>query len=212
MQRVRPLQTVCKLSGTRTAARGHTLLAALFTLAPLSACTLSTPVRVVTLDSLEAAPAEPIIGAERHLVGNAAALRPLCTALGPRLGLVQIRSRQDWRMLYELAPTLGPCPDLRAGTLVGIACWAGTPVDGEWPVELESIRVQAGGGLLKVHFCGGTYWPDGTACLVTDYVRGLASVLVVDVDGTSFYPDNSSEPRPAALLAPLPDIEAKPSI
>ncbi len=75
--------------------------------------------------------------------------------------------------------------------LVGIACWAGTPIDGGWPIQLETVRVQSGGGLLNAKFNGGSYLPDGTARLETDYVKGLATVLVVDIDGTSFYPELS---------------------
>lgn len=125
----------------------------------------------------------------RLVVADAEALRFLCTPLGPRLGLVEIHSPRQWEFLAQVAPQIGRCPDLRAGTLVGIACWAGTPVDGRWPVQLEAVQVHQGAGLLKARFRGGNYLPDGTARLETAYVEGLRAVLVVDVNGTDFYPN-----------------------
>jgi hypothetical protein len=153
------------------------------------ACTYNRGPRTVTLSSLESAPVQPISGAGRHLVADSEALKSMCTPLGPRLGLLQVRTVRDWELLRAAVPNAGPRPDLSRGMLVGVACWAGTPVNGAWPIELESIQVRSGGGLLKASFEGGTYLPDGTARLETDYVTGLQAVLAVDVNGTSFYPE-----------------------
>lgn len=183
---------VCKV-GAVWGGRAGTALGVLFAGLVLSGgCAAQRPVTVVTLASLEAAPVEPLNGGQRHVVTDADALRTMCTPLGPRLGLLQVRSRREWDRLAAVAPNIGPCPDLRRGTLVGLACWAGTPLDGGWPIELDGIQLQSGGGLLKARFHGGTYLPDGTARLETDYVQGLGRVLVVDVNGTSFYPDQDS--------------------
>ncbi len=45
--------------------------------------------------------------------------------------------------------------------------------------------------LLNAKFNGSSYLSDDTAHLETDYVKALATVLVVDIDGTSLYPDLS---------------------
>ena len=74
--------------------------------------------------------------------------------------------------------------------MVGIACWAGEPVDGTWPVRVEGVRVQRGGGLVDATFRGGTYLPDGAAYIETAYVVGLRDVLGVQVNGTLFQPSD----------------------
>ncbi len=157
----------------------------------LPACAVSPPVKTVSLVSLEVAPIHAVVGGKRYVVSDPAALKTLCIPLGPRLGLLQVRSAGEWQLLSEAVPGIGPSPDLRRGTLVGIVCWAGTPIDGTWPVRLDAVRVCSGGGLMTATFQGGTYLPDGTVRLETDYVEGLRSVLVVDVNGTSFYPDDT---------------------
>lgn len=153
---------------------------------------MGRPMRVVTLESLEAAPTKPMRDTQRYVVSDPQTLQRLCTPLGPRLGLLQIKSARDWELLRRLVPEIGPCPDLTHGTMIGLACWAGTPLDGRWPIDLQSIQLRSGGGLISASFHGGTYLPDGTARLETTYVKGLNTVLVVDVDGTSFYPTESS--------------------
>jgi hypothetical protein len=49
--------------------------------------------------------------------------------------------------------------------------------------------VTDGGGLVNATFAAGSYLPDGTGYAETAYVDGLYAVLVVDVNGTSFYPE-----------------------
>lgn len=181
--------TLCKPPIDGPSRWGHLLAAAGVLALGLSACTYRAPVRTISLTALESAPSKPITDAARLLVADTEALRKLCTPLGPRLGLVQVRNPQEWALLKRAVPQLGPCPDFNAGIVIGLACWAGTPVDGTWPVELESIQLRQGGGLLRARFEGGTYLPDGTARLETDYVKGLRAVLAVDINGTSFYPE-----------------------
>jgi len=156
----------------------------------LPGCLLPPPTKTVTLSALEAAPATPLPGSQRLVASDSPALRSLCTPLGPRLGLLQVRNAADWRLYREVVPTAEKCPNLQRGSIVGIVCWAGTPLDGKWPVRVDAVKVEEGGGLLKARFHGGTYQPDGIAYLETGYVPGLRSVLVVSVNGTSFYPQD----------------------
>lgn len=188
---LRTLGSVCKPSaqaGQRSALRLCIALLA----AACSSCTATHPVRLVTLGALEAAPSFRPAEVTECAVLDVEKLRGLCTPLGPRLGLLQIRSQEDWGRLTSAVSGLGQCPDLTRGTLVGVGCWAGTPLEGECPVRLESVQLSDGGGLLTVHFAGGSFHPDGTGQLETGYVEGLQSVLVVDVNGTPFYPSFGS--------------------
>jgi hypothetical protein len=73
--------------------------------------------------------------------------------------------------------------------VVGLACWAGTPLDGQWPIDIACVRVHGGAGIVQARFIGGTFQPDGTAVLVTAHVPGLAAVLAADVNGTTFCPE-----------------------
>lgn len=152
-------------------------------------CAVAPRTQVITLEALLSAPALPVPDTRRVVAGDTETLRNLCTPLGPRLGLLQIHNRGEWERLAAIAPQLGRCPDLHAGTQIGLACWAGTPLEGQWPVMLDSVRVYEGGGLVAASFNGGSYLPDGSARLETGYVKGLRSVLVVNVNGASFYPE-----------------------
>jgi hypothetical protein len=144
---------------------------------------------MVSLESLETAPLRRIHHVQRHVVKDGAGLAQLAIHLGPRLGLIEIRNEQQWQALNEAVGGRLRRRDFSRGTLVGLASWAGTPVDEEWPIVLQTVQLSEGGGLLQSHFHGGTYLPDGTAYLETAYIENLRAVLVVDVDGTSFYPD-----------------------
>ena len=180
--RVRTAGTLCKRPAGPTR-----LLLQLAALTVLSACSLPSDPKTITMTALESAPLAAISGTERITVSDPAALRQLCKPLGPRLGLLQVRSAGEWDRLVHVAPQLGPRPDSGPGMLVGLACWAGTPVDGRWPVHIDAVRVCEGAGLLIAEFVGGSYLPDGTARLETAHVSDLAAVLVVDVNGTTFY-------------------------
>ena len=154
----------------------------------LVGCVGSLTPKTVSLQALEQAPpaaAQPVAHA---VVASADTLRGLCTPLGPRLGLIQIRSVAEWTRLARAAGLVQACPDLRRGMLVGLLCWAGTPVDGGAPIRIRSVHTKDGGGLLRAQFAGGSYLPDGTAYLDTEFVPDLNSVLAVDVNGTLFAP------------------------
>jgi hypothetical protein len=155
----------------------------------LPACRVELAAKTVRLTDLESAPPMVVMHTQRMRVTDAEGLRALCTPLGPRLGLLQVRSVADWNRLAKVAPGLGRCPDLRCGTFVGLACWAGTRVDGHWPIHIEAIRVREGAGLIEAKFQGGTFLPDGTVALETAHVPGLATILVAEINGTTFCPE-----------------------
>jgi hypothetical protein len=167
------------------------MMLALLTVPALTACSRVTNRRVVTVASLESASPVEVDDRVRAVIRDVERLRPLCVALGPRLGLVEVRSPADWEVLQQVVPGLGPCPDLSTGMVVGVVSWAGMPVNGGWPIRMESVRVRFGGGLVNAHFEPGSYLPDGSGYLETAYVEGLQTVLLVDVDGTAFYPEDS---------------------
>jgi len=116
------------------------------------------------------------------------AVRELCTPLGSRLGLLQIRSPGEWERLASAVPAIGQPPDLRRGMLVGLVCWAGTPADGHWPVRIDAIRACGGDGIVEASFLGGSYLPDGTGFIETAYADGVHRVLAIEVDGVVFRP------------------------
>jgi hypothetical protein len=154
----------------------------------LPACRLGPTGRTIRLTDLEHAPRVALPAAPPVTVADSTTLRDLCTPLGPRLGLLQVRSAADWSRLAAAAPGLGPRPDLRAGMVIGLACWAGTTLDGRRPVRIDGIRVYHGAGLLEARFQGGTFLPDGATTLETAYVPGLVALLAADINGTTFCP------------------------
>jgi hypothetical protein len=108
--------------------------------------------------------------------------------LSRRMALVQVRTCADWRALAQAAPQLGPCPELGRGMVVGLVYFGGTPLDGDWPLELSAVRVFNGAGLVETHFTGGSFLAVGAGFVHLAQVDGLRAVLIVDVDGTRFYP------------------------
>jgi hypothetical protein len=166
-------------------AAGTLLLSAL---TACSACSLrSGP--VVSARSLENAPQTRPKMIRRAIVSPAADLQACYRPLGPRLGLIQIRSASDWEKLRAAAPELGPCPDLSQGMVIGLLCHAGQPVNGRWPIHLQAIRNYQGAGFATGEFEGGTYLPDDTTYIEIAQFTDLRGVLMVDIDGTRFYPE-----------------------
>jgi hypothetical protein len=155
----------------------------------LASCASQPRVVAVSIAALESAAEVGPILTERSIVTDADALRPFYVALGPRMGLVQVHSAADWDRLREAAPEIGTCPNLARGSVIGIVCRTGTPLDGDWPIELDAVRIADGAGFVCASFHGGSYLPDGSAFLETTYVEGLNSVLMVDVNGVRFYTD-----------------------
>lgn len=162
----------------------------LSTLAGLSACSLNSRASIVTVQSLEEAPATRPKMIRRAIVSPAADLEPCFCPLGPRLGLIQVRTEDDWEKWRTAAPEIGSCPDLSQGMVVGLLSHAGMPVNGRWPIHLDAIRVYRGAGFATGEFEGGTYLPDGTMYLEVAQFSDLRSVLMVEIDGTRFYPSD----------------------
>lgn len=165
------------------------LLATLAGVGALSACGARTRARAISVHTLELAPPVEPGRTRRALVSDPTRLGRLYCPLGPRLGLIQVRSPRQWETLRRCAPELGPAPDFREGIVVGLASRAGLPLDGSWPIHLQSVRVHSGAGFATGRFKGGTFLPDGTTYLETAQFDGLNTVLMVEVNGTRFYPE-----------------------
>jgi hypothetical protein len=165
------------------------LLALLSGLGGLSACGTHRRPLVVSVDALEHAPVLEPHATRRAIVSDPAQLDGLYYPLGRRLGLFQIGTAEQWETLRRQAPELGPAPDFDAGIVVGLASHAGLPLDGTWPIHLQSVRVHQGAGLAIGCFPGGSFLPDGSTYLETAQFDGLAAVLIVEVNGTRFYPE-----------------------
>jgi hypothetical protein len=161
-------------------------LAGFAVLAGLSACG-SRP-HSVTVHTLETAAAVEPRATQRAIVSTLPAGGGAGYALGQRLSLFEVRTPGQWQSLRRHAPELGPCPDLSRGIIVGLASHAGMPLDGQWPIRLDTVRVYKGAGFVIASFAGGSYLPDGTTYLETAQFEGLRSVLMVEVNGVRFYP------------------------
>ena len=173
----------------RAGRRQAALLACATALLALLACSMHRVPQTVTVHSLETAPSMRPRETRRAIVAESTSLHDLCSPLGGRLGLIQVRSARDWSRLARVVPQLGPCPDFSRGMIVGLASWTGLPVDGEWPICLESVRLRHGAGLVAARFHSGSYLPDGTTYVETAFVENLNAVLILDVNGVRFYPD-----------------------
>ncbi|MFQ5806479.1 MAG: hypothetical protein ACE5I3_08520 [Phycisphaerae bacterium] len=158
-------------------------------MAALSACSARLRDRTISVRTLESAPAvEPSV-TRRAVVSDPPRLEGLYCPLGRRLGLFHIRTASEWEVLRRCAPELGPAPDFARGIVVGLASHTGQPLNGQWPIHLETVRVHEGVGFAIARFEGGSFLPDGTTYLETAQFDGLATVLMVEVNGTRFYPE-----------------------
>jgi hypothetical protein len=165
------------------------LLSGLLGLTTLAACAIHPRPQVVTVRTLESAVTVLPHAARRAVLSPASELRGLYCPLSERLGLLQIRTKKDWQTLRRHAPEIGPCPDLSHGIVVGLTSHAGLPLDGSWPIRLETARVHQGAGFVTAHFQGGSFLPDGTTYLETAQFNGLRIVLMAEVNGVRFYPE-----------------------
>ena len=164
-------------------------LAAVIGLGALSACGTHPRGRAISVCSLETASTSPPIATQRTLVSDTADLEHLYYPLGRRLGLFQIKTTDEWEALCRHAPELGPSPDFSRGIVVGMASRVGMPLDGTWPIHLQSMRIHEHAGFAIARFEGGSFLPDGTTYLETAQFDGLAVVLMVEVNGLRFYPE-----------------------
>jgi len=157
-------------------------------LAALTSCAGRSARPAITVQALESASRVAPTFTRRAIVTRPDELGDLYHPLGRRCGLIEVRSGSEWERLRRVAPELGPPPDFRRGAVIGITSDAGLPLDGSWPIGLEAVRVCAGAGFAVARFPGGTFLPDGTTYLEASQIEGLAVVLMVEINGTRFYP------------------------
>lgn len=173
---------------TRRKAGARARIAALVllcgTMLGLGACAGRPTIR---MRALEAAPPADLMDTRRIVVGELDSLGEIYQPLCPRLGLLQIRSADDWQRLRRAAPGLGACPDLARGAVVGIVSCAGTPLDGGWPIEIVDVRAIDGAAYLSAEFQPGTYLADGYGCASLAQCRNLRAVLMVDINGVRYF-------------------------
>lgn len=153
-----------------------------------SGCRIGARVELIELESLENGSRLEPHALGLALVSDVAALEEAFQPLGPRLGLVRVRSSVGWERLREIAPTLADQPDFRHGLAVGVISRCGEPLDGVWPIEVDEARLFQGAVYLTVDFHSGTYLADGAAYLDMVYIPDGTDVLVVEVNGVRFYP------------------------
>jgi hypothetical protein len=151
-------------------------------------CSASVNMRSISEPALEIAPEAATRDLGRAVVTNPAPLQRLFQPLGQRMGICQIRTPADWDALRRAIPALGPAPDLSHGAAIAVISRAGQPLNGNWPVSVDSVRVSQGGGYVSANFEGGTYLPDGSNYVQIEHVYGMTDVLIVDVNGVRFYP------------------------
>jgi len=158
----------------------------------MSACQKTERVHILRVEQLETAPVTRPVEALHAVVSDTRAFRDLCEELCTRLSLLEIRDAGQWNALRAFMPALGSSPDFSEGIVVGLTSRAGIPLDGRWPIDIGSVHVRDGAGLVDARFASGTYLPDGTTFVSLAQVPGLESVLVVDVNDVRFYPDDLS--------------------
>ncbi|MEW6252372.1 MAG: hypothetical protein AB1716_17170 [Planctomycetota bacterium] len=155
----------------------------------VAGCTWGPADRVVTLATLERAPHVVLSDPHRAVVADSAALREICMPLGSRLGFVELHSPAEWERLAALVPELRKQAGFGEGTLLGLVCWAGTPMADVWPAKIRAIRSHDGAALVQVSFRSGNFLPDGTAWIETVHVSQVSTVLAISVNGTMYYPE-----------------------
>lgn len=176
-------QRPCKLPIIRAALLGGAL--AVLALPGCGPAGAGRTFRVRELEDACPTAAQPLA---RLVASQPDALHRRAQALSPRLALLQVRSPAEWRRLQRLEPRVGPPPDFSRGIAVGLITRTGTPLAGDWPIAIEAAQVCDGAGLLHGRFNGGTFLVDDTAYLDLVFVEGLAAVLIVDVDGSRYFP------------------------
>ncbi len=169
-------------------ARCALLAAAILATAATTSCAAWQRTRLIHARQLESATPLKPADIRRAVVRDPAALASICRPLNARLALLQVRNEDDWKAAARAAPELGPCPDLDHGIVVGLVHTAGLPLDGHWPLSIDEVRLVDGAAMVEATFEGGTFLADTTAFVEAAHVPGLRAVLIVDVDGTRFYP------------------------
>ena len=169
-------------------ALGRGLIAATLSLVPLVGCIALNPRRTVSTEELERGSQYVPQDRRRVVISYVTQLGDAYVQLSPRLGLIQVRTVDQWRQFAAATRWSDAAPNLADGRVVGLAYSAGTPVDGEWPVELQGVRACGDAGLLLGRLHGGSYLPDGATYAELTYVKKPCTILMVDVGGARFFP------------------------
>lgn len=188
---MRSVQVACGLCNRRWV-RTWRLAAPRGVLAPLLAllgsCQAPLAGRSVGVEQLRAASPRPLRVLVRAKVSGLPLPAGIATPLTDRLSLIEIHTTRDWRRLRELAPGIGPVPDLARGPVFGLLWRCGQPLAGGWPLRLRGVRVVAGAALLEARMVGGSFLLDTTGYLSLAQVSGATYVAAVDLGSQRFYP------------------------
>jgi hypothetical protein len=161
--------------------------------AALTSCRATPAVRYVSADSIEAGITAAPTSTRRAMVLDPGPLGELYTPLGRRLGLIHIRDESDWARLCRAVSDPGPMPAFDRGSVVALVTRTGLPIDGQWPITIEHVRLCGGAGMICGSFHGGSYLADGATYAEIAFVETLRDVLIVDVNGVRYYPEGNSE-------------------
>ncbi len=139
--------------------------------------------RQVALRQLADPANEVRVARRRAVLRDYEPVAPLVTPLAGHIGLLRVRDEQEWDRLSRAAQALGPRPDFRAGSIVGVVSRCGSRVDGSWPIELQGVHVRERLGMVVAASQSGCYLPDAVTQVEFAWVAGLSRVAVVDIDG-----------------------------
>jgi hypothetical protein len=119
--------------------------------------------------------------------------RPLPSHMTQRLSdqftLVTIRSTKDWEYVWRRLHLSGAIPqlDFTGGIVVGILADVGEFCQSSSPVQIHSIQVQGGMGMMDAELMTGVYHPLKTAGYVQlVYVPGVKTIRLVQINQASF--------------------------
>ncbi len=148
--------------------------------------------RTISIGALEAAPvtSRASIQTRHGVLVDYQTVRSMCVPLTARFSLIQIHDSQDWETLASAAPSIGAPPTFVDGGVVGLVSRMGTPTAGGSPIAFRGARVAEGAGLISYTFAGGSYFPDGACYISLAHVPNLDAALVIEINGTRFYPQN----------------------
>ena len=144
--------------------------------------------RVVSVEQLQTAAPAPLRPVARAAVSGLPLPADIAMPLTSRLWLIEIHTRRQWRRLRQLAPAIGPPPDLDRGPVVGLLWRCGQPLSGRWPVRLRRVRIVDGAALLEARTLGGSFLLDTTGYLSLAQIPGATRVAVVDLGPQRYYP------------------------
>lgn len=142
----------------------------------------------------------PLVRPTGTLRGRISYDRPLPGTIARELSdeftLVILRNNAD---LTELRRGLGISdsfsPDFARGLVVGIVAMVGEPVENQWPIRIDGVRIVYGLGWVDATLEPGLYHPLQTAGYVElAYVPNLSSVAIVQINHRMFLLPGNTDP------------------